>query len=152
MPNPSKDLQEAESTLRSVIQSLIDGQEDLRNIGEQVKDASLKEYFLAESLTRAHFRGVLESILHQEGVHDVRESGTATATLQRLWGDLKTTLGGGDQALLATAEAIEKEAVDAYSKATDANLPLPVRQILASQAAHIESSLEFIRSARDAKK
>jgi uncharacterized protein (TIGR02284 family) len=152
MPNPSKDLQEAESTLRSVIQSLIDGQEDLRNIGEQVKDASLKEYFLAESLTRAHFRGVLESILHQEGVHDVRESGTATATLQRLWGDLKTTLGGGDQALLATAEEIEKEAVDAYSKATDANLPLPVRQILASQAAHIESSLEFIRSARDAKK
>ncbi len=152
MPNPSKDLQEAESALRSVIQSLIDGQEDLRNIGEQLKDASLKEYFLAESLTRAHFRGVLESILHQEGVHDVRESGTATATLQRLWGDLKTTLGGGDHALLATAEEIEKEAVDAYSIAMDGNLPLPVRQILASQSAHIDSSLEFIRSARDAKK
>jgi len=150
MPNPSKDLQQTESALRSVIQSLIDGQDDLRNIGELLKEASLKEYFLAESLTRAHFRGVLESILHQEGVHDAKETATATGTLRRLWGDLKHTIGGGDHGLLTTAQQIEKEAVDAYEKAMNGDLPLPVRQILSSQAAHVESSLEFIKSARDA--
>ena len=72
MPSPSKDLKETESALLSVIHALIDGQEGFKKIGEEIKDEALKEYFLAESLTRAQFRGVLESILHQEGVHDIK--------------------------------------------------------------------------------
>ena len=104
MANPSKDLKETESTLRSVIQALIDGQEGFQKIGEQLKNETLKEYFLAESLTRAQFRGVLESILHQEGVHDINESGTPIGKVRRAWGDLKSALGGGDHTLIATAE------------------------------------------------
>ena len=130
MSSPSKDLKETESALRSVIQSLIDGQEGFKKIGEQIKDEALKEYFLAESLTRAQFSGVLESILHQEGVHDVKESGTAVGTVRRAWGDLKSALGAGDQSLLSTAEEGEDEAVEAYAKATETYLPLPVRQVL----------------------
>jgi len=83
MSSPSKDLKETESALRSVIQVLIDAQDGFQKFGEQIKSESLKEYFLAESLTRAQFRGVLESILHQEGVHDVKESGTAVGTVRR---------------------------------------------------------------------
>ena len=152
MSNPSKELRETESALRSVIETLIDGQEDFRNIGEQLKDAALKDYFLAESLTRAQLRGVLESILHQEGVHDVQESGTPIGTVRRAWGDLKSTLGGGDRALLATAEKAESAATDVYTKAIDGDLPLPIRQVLVSQADHISSSLQFIRTALGATK
>jgi uncharacterized protein (TIGR02284 family) len=152
MSSPSKDLKEVESSLRSVIQALIDGQDGFKKIGEAIKDETLKEYFLAESLTRAQFRGVLESILHQEGVHDVKESGTAAGTIRRAWGDLKATLGGGDGSLLSTAEEGEDEAVQAYAKAMEAYLPLPVRQVLATQAAHIEKSHEFVKAARDTKK
>jgi uncharacterized protein (TIGR02284 family) len=152
MANPSKDLKETESTLRSVIQALIDGQEGFQKIGEQLKNETLKEYFLAESLTRAQFRGVLESILHQEGVHDINESGTPIGKVRRAWGDLKSALGGGDHTLLATAEEAEDEAVDAYSKAMDSGLPLPVRQILTTQAAHIQKSHEFVKAARDTSK
>ncbi len=152
MPTPSKDLKETESALLSVIHALIDGQEGFKKIGEEVKDEALKEYFLAESLTRAQFRGVLESILHQEGVHDIKESGTAAGTVRRAWGDLKSALGGSDHTLLSTAEEAEDEAVEAYSKATEAFLPLPVRQVLTTQAAHIEKSHEFIKAARDTKK
>jgi uncharacterized protein (TIGR02284 family) len=152
MPHPSKDLRETESALRSIIQTLIDGQENFRNIGEQVQDEKLKEYFFAESLTRALFRGVLESILHQEGVHDVKENGTAAATVERMWGDLKFTLGGGAHALLTAAVGAEDEALESYSKALDASLPLPVRQVLDSQSAHIESSRDFIQSVHDANK
>src|ERR1700761_8002972 len=96
MSSPSKDLKETESALRNVIQTLIDGQEGFKKIGEQLKDETLRDYFLAESLTRAQFRGVLESILHQEGVHDVKESGTAAGSIRRAWANLKTALGGGD--------------------------------------------------------
>jgi uncharacterized protein (TIGR02284 family) len=152
MSSPSKDLKETESALRNVIQALIDGQEGFKKIGEQMKDETLKEYFLAESLTRAQFRGVLESILHQDGVHDVKESGTTAGTIRRAWGDLKSALGGGDATLLATAEEGEHEACEAYGKAVETYLPLPVRQVLSTQAAHIEKSHEFIKSARDIQK
>jgi uncharacterized protein (TIGR02284 family) len=152
MSSPSKDLKEVESALRSVIQTLIDGQEGFKSMGEQLKDEALKEYFLAESLTRAQFRGVLESILHQEGVHDVKESGTIAGTALRTWGDLKATLGGGDSSLLSTAEEAERQTMEVYSKAVESYLPLPVRQVLTTQFAHIEKSHEFIKAARDTKK
>ena len=152
MSSPSKDLKEVESALRSVIQALIDGQDGFKKIGEEMKDETLKEYFLAESLTRAQFRGTLESILHQEGVHDVKESGTAAGTIRRAWGNLKSALGGGDPSLLSTAEEGEDEAVQAYARAMESYLPLPVRQVLTTQAAHIEKSHEFVKAARDTKK
>jgi uncharacterized protein (TIGR02284 family) len=149
MSSPSKDLKETESALRSVIQVLIDAQDGFKKIGEQIKNETLKEYFLAESLTRAQFRGVLESILHQEGVHDVKESGTAAGTVRRAWGDVKSALGAGDHSLLTTAEESENEAVEAYARATETYVPLPVRQVLTTQAAHIEKAREFIQAARD---
>jgi uncharacterized protein (TIGR02284 family) len=152
MSSPSKDLKETESALRSVIQVLVDAQEGFQKFGEQVKSETLKEYFLAESLTRAQFRGVLESILHQEGVHDVKESGTAAGTVRRAWCDVKSAFGAGDQSMLATAEEGEDEAVEAYAKAMESYVPLPVRQVLATQAAHIDQSREFIKTARDSGK
>ena len=81
MPNPSTTLQELESTLRLVIETLIDGQEGFQKIGDNLKDETLKRYFLAESLCRAQFRGELETVLHQEGVHDIHERGTASGTV-----------------------------------------------------------------------
>jgi uncharacterized protein (TIGR02284 family) len=152
MPHPSKDLRETESSLLSVIEALIDGQEGFKKIGEELKDPNLKEYFFAESLTRAQFRGTLESILHQEGVKDVKESGTAAGTLRRAWGDLKASLGGGDHALLSTAEEAEDATKEAYEKAADNFLPLPVQQVLNTQAAHIRESHDFIRTALDNRK
>ncbi len=83
---------------------------DSAEIGEHLKDETLKRYFLAESLKRASFRGDLEEVLHQNGVHDIKESGTTIGTLQRAWGDLKAKLGGGDHTLLETAEQAEDAA------------------------------------------
>jgi len=149
MPTPSNTLKEVEESLRLTIQSLIDGQEGFQKIGDALKDETLKRYFLAESLKRAQFRGELETILHQEGVHDIKESGTVTAALNRAWGKLKTALGGGDHALLETAEQGEDEAKKAYEDALNRELPLPVRQVLVSQAAHIQASHDYVKSARD---
>jgi uncharacterized protein (TIGR02284 family) len=152
MSKPSHELQEVESTLRLVIQSLIDGQEGFRKIGENLKEESLKRYFLAESLKRAEFRGELEEVLHQEGIEDVKESGTATGTALRVWGELKAKLGGGDHTLLVTAEEGEDEAKSAYREALETDLPLPVRTLLATQAAHIQNSHDFVKAARDSLK
>jgi uncharacterized protein (TIGR02284 family) len=117
---------EVEETLRSVIQVLIDGQEGFEQIGEQLKDETLRRYFAAESLKRAQFRGDIEEVLHQEGVHDVKESGTVGGGIHRTWGDIKAHLGGGDYTLLETCEAGEDAARKAYQEALEKELPLPV--------------------------
>jgi len=140
---------ELQSVLKSVINVLEDGQKGLAEIGEHLKNETLKRYFLAESLKRANFRGELENVLHRQGVPDVHESGTAAGVLYRTWAGLKAKLGGGDRTLLETAEKAEDEAKDAYKEALNQNLPLPVRQLLTEQQTQILSSHDFIREQRD---
>jgi uncharacterized protein (TIGR02284 family) len=152
MANPSTTLHEVEETLRSIIQNLIDDQEGFQMVGSELKNDVLKRYFLAESLQRAEFRGELENLLHQEGVSDVKESGTVSGTLHRAWADLKVKLGGGDHSLLVTAEQAEDEAKRVYKEALEKDLPLPIRQLLVSQSAHIQTSHDYVRAARDSSK
>jgi uncharacterized protein (TIGR02284 family) len=141
---------EMESTLLDLIKSLEDGQKGFADIGEHLKDITLKRYFLAESLKRANFRAELENELHRAGMADVKESGTVSGAIHRTWGDLKAKLGAGDHSLLQTAEQGEDEAKKAYEKALKENLPLPIRQLLTEQQAHILTSHDYVKSARDA--
>lgn len=143
---------EVEETLRSVIETLIDGQEGFQKIGEHLKDETLRRYFAAESLKRAQFRGDLEETLHQEGVHDIKEKGTVSGTVHRTWGDIKAHLGGGDHTLLETSEAGEDAAKKAYQEALAKELPLPVKQLLDTQYAHIQTSHDYVKAARDSRK
>jgi uncharacterized protein (TIGR02284 family) len=150
MPTEADKRHEMELALRSVINTLLDGQKGFADIGEHLKNETLKRYFLAESLKRAQFRGDLEEVLHQNGVHDINESGSVAGTLHRAWGDLKAKLGGGDHALLTTAEQGEDAAKEAYADALNQGLPLPVRQLLADQQAHILNAHDYVKSHRDA--
>jgi uncharacterized protein (TIGR02284 family) len=152
MPNPSNTVHEVEAALRAVIETLIDSQEGFQKIGEDMKDPMLKRYFLAESLKRAEFRGELEAQLHQEGIHDIHESGTTSGAVHRAWAELKIKLGGGDHTLLVTAEQGEDESTTAYQDALHKDLPFPVRQLLTTQASHIQTSHDYVRAARDSRK
>lgn len=149
MGHPSKDLLEAEGTLRTIIETLIDDQKGFQQIGEALEDDSLKHYFLAESLKRAEFRGELENILHQEGVRDIHETPSPAGEFLRLFTSLKAALGGSTHTLLASAEEAEQAANDAYENALDKFLPMPIREVLVRQAAEIASSHVRIKAARD---
>jgi uncharacterized protein (TIGR02284 family) len=138
---------QAEAAIHSVIQHLIDSQEALVEIGENLQNLTLRRFFFVESLKRAEFRGELGAILNQEGVSDMRDSGTAVGAVRRAWAELKAKLRAGDHALLATAAEAEDEAEEAYIKAIDTSLPLPVREVLTAQAAQIHHSYEYVKSA-----
>ncbi len=142
--------QQMEVVLLDLIRALEDGQHGFADIGEHIKDLSLKRYFLAESLKRASFRADIEAELHRAGMADVKEPGTISGTIRRAWGDLKVKFGGGDHALLETAESGEDEAVNAYRKALKHELPLPIRELLAEQQSHVVASHNFVKSHRDA--
>jgi uncharacterized protein (TIGR02284 family) len=141
-----------EDALKSVINALEDGQKGMAEIGEHIKNDSLKRFFLAESLKRASFRGELENELHRHGVADVHETGTAAGAVYRMWAGLKAKLGGGDHTLLETAEQAEDEAKSAYKDALDQDLPLPLRQLLVEQQTHILTSHDFVKAQRDSLK
>ncbi len=142
--------QEMEVVLLDLIRALEDGQHGFADIGEHVKDPTLKHYFLAESLKRASFRADLEAELHRAGMADVKEPGTIAGTVRRVWGDLKAKLGAGDHALLETAESGEDEAADAYRKALKHELPIPIRELLSEQQSHVLTSHDFVKTRRDA--
>jgi uncharacterized protein (TIGR02284 family) len=66
------------------------------------------------------------------------------ASLRRVWGEFKANLGGGDQSLLYTATQDGDVAIKMYDEALKKELPLPVRQLLSTQAAHIQLFNEYI--------
>ena len=142
---------EMEKVVKSVINVLQDGQKGFADFGEHVKDDTLKRYFLAESLKRANFRAELENELHRHGVKDVKEEGTTVGTLHRTWGDLKAKLlNVSDHEILVNAEQGEDAAKKAYKEALAAEIPLPLRQLLSEQNAHIMTSHDYVRDHRDA--
>lgn len=148
--NGSDSNKEMERVLIEVITTLQDGQKGFADIGEHLKDDTLKRYFMAESLKRASFRADLEAELHRAGVHDVKESGSLAGALHRTWGDLKAKLGmGSDHSLLDTAEQGEDAAKKTYKDALDQDLPMPIRQLLTEQQAHILTSHDYVKRHRD---
>ncbi len=147
--NGSDKNKEMERVLLEVITTLQNGQKGFADIGEHLKDDTLKRYFLAESLKRASFRADLEAELHRAGMHDVKDSGSVAGTLHRVWGDVKAKLGGGDHTLLETAEQGEDEAKKTYKDALEQDLPMPIRQLLTEQQAHVLTSHDFVKRHRD---
>ena len=141
---------EMETVLLDLVKTLEDSQKGFADIGDHLKDISLKRFFLAESLKRANFRAELENELHRAGMADVKESGTVSGAIHRTWGDLKAKLGGSDHGLLETAEQGEDEAKKAYEKALDHDLPLPIRELLVEQQEQILASHDFVKASRDA--
>jgi uncharacterized protein (TIGR02284 family) len=149
MSQSSQELMHAQSAIYTVIQSLIDSQEALVEIGEKLQDPNLRRFFLGESLQRAEFRGELEAILNQEGANGLHESGTAAGIVRRAWVTIKSRFSGGDRSLLATAEEGEFAAQEAYLSALSTALPGPFRKILSAQANHIHESHDVVKAAHD---
>ena len=145
-------LEETKSVLGDVIKMLIDSQKGFEDIGEHIKDETLKKFFLNESLKRAQFRGDLEDTLHKEGVKDIDISGSVVGAIHRTWGDLKAHLSSSDKTLLDTAEQGEDTAKKTYAEALKHQLPMPVHQMLSEQAAHVQSSHDYVKAARDSRK
>lgn len=151
MSSDSEKNSEVESVVKGIINVLQDGQKGFADIGEHIKDDTLKRYFLAESLKRANFRAELENELHRHGVRDVHEEGTTTGAIHRAWGTLKgKIMDVSDHELLATAEQGEDVAKKTYKEALEKELPLPLRQLISEQNSHIITSHDYVRDHRDA--
>src|ERR1700678_1351421 len=125
----SEDLKKTEDTLRDLIETLRDGHEGFIELEKNLKDAEARKLVREETLVRAGFAAELENELHHFGVKDVKGSSSAAGRVHRASGELKARLGGGDHALLATAEQGEDETKKAYEEAlASEDFPLALRE------------------------
>jgi uncharacterized protein (TIGR02284 family) len=145
------ELKKTEDALQKLIETLRDGHQGFMELEKNLKDPEARALFRDETLVRAGFAAELENELHRMGVKDVKVPKTTTAgKVHRAWGELKARLGGGDHALLVTAEQGEDEAKDAYEKAlADEDFPLPLREILLRQQRHVLAAHERVKALRD---
>jgi uncharacterized protein (TIGR02284 family) len=131
-------LGKVEETLKDLIEILRDGQQGFKELGHRLQDADAKRVFLEETQRRAAYAAELENELHRMGVHDVKVSPSRSGKVRLLWGEMQASMAGGQKALLSTAERGDDIARKAYADALKQDLPLPLREMLDRQLAHIE--------------
>jgi uncharacterized protein (TIGR02284 family) len=136
--------------LERLVEVCRDGQNGYRDAAEHVTDSNLRHFFNQQSLERAGFAAQLEEELLKLGEMDLDRSGSASGDVRRAWVDLKATLGGGDESLLASVESGDKSAVEAYEKATqEGELPEHLAAIVRRQYASVEAACEHVRMLRE---
>jgi uncharacterized protein (TIGR02284 family) len=148
----SIDLEKVEKTLKNLIETLRDGQEGFSELGHRLTDPQAKHFFMEETTVRANFAGELENELHHLGVKDVKVGTSATSKVHRVWAELKNKLGGGDHALLDTAEQGEDTTKKAYAEAFEEHLPANIRELLQRQEGHILQVHDRVKALRDRSK
>jgi uncharacterized protein (TIGR02284 family) len=105
------------------------------------------------SLERAKFAGDLENEAVRWGRPDVDRSGSVLGTVHRGWVNLKSALGGGDDAILSSMETGDEYARQHYDEAIrDKDMPDDILGILRNQAQAIVGTLDRVRALRRANK
>jgi uncharacterized protein (TIGR02284 family) len=138
------------SMLEELVETCRDGQNGYRDAAEHVTDSNLRHFFNQQSLERAGFAAELEEELIKLGEKDPDRTGSAVAGIHRAWIDVKSTLGGGDHAILESVESGEDNARNSYAKAAQsANLPEYLAVIVRRQYAAVQAAHDHIRSLRD---
>ena len=141
-------MSDIQEPLKTVIQVLHDSHKGFTDIGEHLKDPQAKSFFLQEASTRHTFEKELKRAVGAN--EDI--GGTVAGPVHRAWGELKSKLGGGDHALLATAEQGEDAAKKAYEEALQSDkVSGTVRELLVRQQSHIRQAHDRVKMMRDAK-
>jgi len=145
------DVKKTRDILNNLIETCRDGQNGFRESAEHLKNPEIREFFNEQSLLRAQFASELENEVRRLGEPDVDSSGSTLAAMHRAWIDLKSSLGGGDDAIVAAAETGEDSAKKAYEEALKENLPADLMAIVRRQADSVIAAHNRVRDFRDRK-
>jgi uncharacterized protein (TIGR02284 family) len=136
------------STLNSLIKMNRDAQKGYQEAAEKIETPQIKEFCFEQIRARAQFVGDLQPPVLSLG-GDPKKTGSVAAAVHRGWIDLKSTLGGGDHAILTAIETGEDYAVKEYKKALDEILPARVRDIVERQFQSVRQAHDKVKGMRD---
>lgn len=137
------------SMLNGLIEISRDGAEGFKTCAEDATDPELKMYFQnrAQGCQEA-VRELSSEVRRYGGDPDI--SGSAAATLHRVWVDLKTAMTNNDNlAVLEECERGEAAALIAYENALRQEMPLDLRALLDQQYEGAKRNHDRVRQLRD---
>ena len=135
-------------TLNSLIELNRDGQSGFKEAAEKIEAPQVKQFCFEQSRSRAQFVGELQPLVHSLG-SEPDNTGSVAGALHRGWIDLKSALGGGDQAILAAIETGEDHAVNEYKKALAETLPAHVHAIVERQFQSVKQAHDKVKAMRE---
>jgi len=135
--------------LNDLIETCRDGEEGFKTASDHVRDAGLKKYFSQCSDQRAQFVSELQSEVRQLGGTPT-ETGSVSAAFHRGWINIKSIVGGNDDAIIAECERGEDAAVANYQDVLKQNLPSNVLPVVKHQFREIKRSHDTIRDLEQA--
>ena len=136
------------NTLNELIELNRDGQNGFQEAAGKIEAPTIKAFCLEQSLSRAKFVGELQSEVRSMGV-EPDTTGSVAGALHRGWMDLKSALGGGDQAILDATETGEDHAITKYKNALEETLPAPMREMVERQFQSVKQSHAKVNELRN---
>jgi uncharacterized protein (TIGR02284 family) len=148
--NTQKTHDEVISVLNSLIETCKDGEEGFKTAGDAIENPDIRTLFHMYAQQRAHFRSELfNEVLRHGG--EPAESGHLAASLHRGWMDLKTAIGGKNEAaIIDECERGEDAAMKAYQEALKENLPADLMSMVEGQYSEVRHSHETVRGLKRA--
>ena len=135
------------STLNSLIEMNRGAQRGYQEAAERIETPRIKEFCFEQLRARDQFvRDLLPPVLTLGG--DPKRTGSIVAAVHRGWIDLKSTLGGGDHAILTAIETGEDYAVKEYRKALGEPLPALARDIVERQFQSVKRAQDKVKEMR----
>lgn len=136
--------------LNDLIETCKDGERGYRDAADGVQRSDLKAVFNEYARQRTQFASELQRHVTRLG-GEAETSGSASGALHRGWINLKSAITGrDDEAILNEVERGEDEAVHAYQKALEEDLPSDLRSVVEDQYRDVLEAHNRIRAMRDA--
>jgi uncharacterized protein (TIGR02284 family) len=121
------------STLNDLIETSKDGEEGFCTCADNVKNPTLKTFFLQKAERCREGAVQLQQIVREMG-GDPERTSSMTGALHRFWVRIRGSISGmDDHAILAECERGEDAAKSAYEKALQQDLPGDVRMMVERQ-------------------
>lgn len=138
------------ATLNDLIETSKDGEEGFKNCADNVKNATLKTFFLEKAERCRKGAAQLQAVVREMG-GDPDQSGSMSGAMHRFWLDIKGTIAGmDDHAMLEECERGEDVAKKAYEKALKQDLPSNVHTVIERQYREVVANHNQVRDMRNA--
>jgi uncharacterized protein (TIGR02284 family) len=139
---------EVRNTVAKLIETCKDGEEGYRQAAENIKNSEYKSFFEQQSAERGRFASELQVHLPVES----KDSGSVAGAVHRVWIDLKSKLGAGDEAILSSVEQGEDNAKETYEEALKDALPSELVSIVQRQYQRVKAAHDRVKALRDLNK
>jgi uncharacterized protein (TIGR02284 family) len=137
--------------LQDLIQLNIDSRDGFKEAADELKGNRLESLFREYSNQRGAQASELQSLVASNAERPETD-GSVAAAAHRTWMDLRSALGGGDQAILDEAERGEDHIKEKYEAAIKDLGSCSCTTVLRSQYAAIKAAHDKVRDLRDSYK